>query len=92
MNGENADVGVGSARRALFTQRLQEANGGAVSDAVAMQCAVTGSLVTYASFRRGGFTMMPYAVGKVPRYSAVVFAGLFGYSFGRSFVMSQFGD
>lgn len=66
--------------------------GGDIGAAVTTQLGLTGSLFAYAQFRKGGFTMRPFCVSKMPRYGGVFFAGLFGAMYGRNYVMEQLGD
>jgi hypothetical protein len=66
--------------------------GGDLGATVGIQIGLTGSLFTYAQFRKGGFTMRPFCVSKMPRYSGIALAGLFGVMYGRNYVMTQLGD
>jgi hypothetical protein len=36
--------------------------------------------------------MRPFCVTKMPRYSAIFFAGAFAAMYGRNYVMEQLGD
>jgi len=76
----------------MWTQRLYEANGGVVGDAVSTQWGLTAGLVAYARFRAGGFRMLPYAISKTTSYSGIFFAGATGYYLARMFVTARVGN
>jgi hypothetical protein len=83
---ENAEIGHAAMRKQIWTQRLYEANGGVVGDAVSTQWALTAGLVSYARLRAGGFRMAPFTAAKTSSYSAVLFSGIAGYYLARFFV------
>jgi hypothetical protein len=71
---------------------MHEAMGGDLGATVTLQLGVTGSLFTYAQFRKSGFNMRPFCVSKMPRYGGIFIAGMFGALYGRNYVMEQLGD
>ena len=79
LDPQNADQTSAQVRAQLYTRRLVEAAGGDVAQLVGSQVGTTAALLTYASFRSGGFRALPFCVKKSPKYAQIAFAGFLGF-------------
>ncbi len=92
MDPENAERTSAQNRAQLYQQRVTEAAGGEVGVLVGTQVGVTAAVISYANFRASGFRAFPYCVKNTPKYAAIAFAGVLGYSFGSTYVFTHLGD
>ena len=88
----NADSMTLQQRRRVWAQRIEESFGGKASSVLGMQYGLTGGLVTYASLKRGGFTLAPISGAKTPQYAGILFSSYLAYVFGMSVVQGSLGD
>jgi hypothetical protein len=92
LDPENADQTSAQVRSELYSSRLVEAAGGDVAQLVGTQVGITAAVVSFAGMRSSGFKMLPFCAKKSPKYAAIAFAGILGYTFGSTFVFTQLGD
>lgn len=88
LDPENAEQTTSQVRAQLYSRRLVEAAGGDVAQLVGSQVGVTAAVLSYASMRSSGFRALPFCAKKSPKYAAIAFAGLLGFSFGSTFVFT----
>lgn len=92
LDPENAERTSAQNRAKLYQQRVTEAAGGEVGVLVGTQVGLTAATISYANLRAGGFRVFPYCYKKTPKYAAIAFAGVLGYSFGSTYVFTHLGD
>lgn len=88
----NADSMTLQQRRRVWSQRFEESLGGKSGNVLGMQYGLTAGLVSYASLKRGGFTLAPMSAAKTPQYAGILFSGYVAYAFGVSVTQGQLGD
>ena len=81
----NAESMTSQQRSRVWTQRIQEANGGQVGEMMGHQMAVTTMLASYTMMRRTGFRVAPLTASKLPGIGGIFLAGVLGWGLGTSY-------
>ena len=79
-------------RKSLYSQRLEESQGGAAGPVLGIQFGLTGSVLTYSYLAHRGFKFLPLSASNAPGYGKILAAYVGLYMFGHSYVMHRFGD
>ena len=92
LHPDQAESMTSQQRARVWSQRLEESNGGAAGKALAAQFGATTMLCTYTLMRGRGFRVTPFAANKIPGVGGILLAGLFGSTFGSSYASQAMGN
>ena len=92
LDPQNAETMNSQARRALFNQRVLDAQGGETAKVVSGNFKLLGAALTIGIFKKQGFNFFPMTAQKLPRVGAVVLSMYIFGKLGRAYTHASIGD